>query len=210
MFTCIYSILWFDRLFLIIGICCSFFFHLIADWINQMSCFGSDAIYKVTSNLSRGVKSLTFLLQYTSKRQVHQNIHKYNTWVNELNYIPSLSTDAISFIFLSKVLNCTKSAHTFSGIKSCRCNFAGCLCRITLCVHVFVCVCMRLTGHYPVSQRTQEAIIPGSLDTKCLISLKKRMSCSSSHILQMDTEDALKTWESVRDAAFQLAAIVFL
>lgn len=41
---------------------------------------------------------------------------------------------------------------------------------------------MRLTGHYPVSQRTQEAIIPGSLDTKCLISLKKRMSCSSSHI----------------------------
>lgn len=141
MFTCIYSILWFDRLFLIIGICCGFFFHLIADWINQMSCFGSDAIYKVTSNLSRGVKSLTFLLQYTSKRQVHQNIHKYNTWVNELNYIPSLSTDDISFIFLSKVLNCTKSAHTFSGIKSCRCNFAGCLCRITLCVHVFVCVC---------------------------------------------------------------------
>ena len=77
-------------------------------------------------------------------------------------------------------------------------------------VCVYVCVCMRLTGHYPVSQRTQEAIIPGSLDTKCLISLEKRMSCSSSRILQMDTEDALKTRESVRDAAFQLAAIVFL
>lgn len=53
------------------------------------------------------------------------------------------------------------------------------LLKITLCVHVLcesVCVCvtccMRLTGHYPVSQRTQQAIIPGSLDTKFLISLE--------------------------------------
>lgn len=44
---------------------------------------------------------------------------------------------------------------------------------ITLCRHVLcVTCCMGLTGHYPVSQRTQGAIILGSLDTKCLISLE--------------------------------------
>lgn len=80
-----------------------------------------------------------------------------------------------------------------------------------LFVYMFLCVCAWGSRVITQSVRgTQEAIIPGSLDTKCLISLKKRMSCSSSHILQMDTEDALKTRESVRDAAFQLAAIVFL